>query len=109
MGTIVPLMSCQARLPVYAVVVGALFAASPAWVPTVVVLSMLARVGGDDDDAARAAFAKAAVEVELPADGMLGAESCTLRALDESLSALDRALPLVKRRIIGACAACVLC
>ncbi len=37
---IVPLMSCQARLPVYAVVVGALFAASPAWVPAVVVLSM---------------------------------------------------------------------
>jgi ferrous iron transport protein B len=37
---IAPLMSCQARLPVYAVVVGALFAASPAWVPSVVVISM---------------------------------------------------------------------
>jgi len=37
---IAPLMSCQARLPVYAVVVGALFAASPNWVPATVVLVM---------------------------------------------------------------------
>jgi ferrous iron transport protein B len=37
---IAPLMSCQARLPVYAVIVGALFAASPAWVPSIVVISM---------------------------------------------------------------------
>ena len=37
---IVPLMSCQARLPVYAVVVGALFAAAADWVPAVVVLVM---------------------------------------------------------------------
>ncbi len=37
---IVPLMSCQARLPVYAVIVGALFAASPSWVPATVVLVM---------------------------------------------------------------------
>jgi len=39
---IVPLMSCQARLPVYAVVVGALFAGSANWVPAVVVLTMYA-------------------------------------------------------------------
>ncbi len=37
---IVPLMSCQARLPVYAVLVGALFAAFGGWVPALVVLTM---------------------------------------------------------------------
>lgn len=37
---ILPLMSCSARLPVYAVVVGALFANQGPWVPSLVVLSM---------------------------------------------------------------------
>jgi ferrous iron transport protein B len=37
---IAPLMSCQARLPVYAVVVGALFAGSASWIPASVVLVM---------------------------------------------------------------------
>ncbi len=39
---ILPLMSCQARLPVYAVVVGALFTSFGGWVPSVVVISMYA-------------------------------------------------------------------
>jgi len=37
---VLPLMSCSARLPVYAVVVGALFARSGRWVPSLIVLSM---------------------------------------------------------------------
>ncbi len=37
---LVPLMSCQARLPVYLVVVGAVFAATADWVQAMVVLAM---------------------------------------------------------------------
>lgn len=37
---VLPLMSCQARLPVYAVVTGALFTQFGGWVPAIVVLSM---------------------------------------------------------------------
>ena len=37
---VLPLMSCSARLPVYAVVVGALFSQFAWWVPPVVVISM---------------------------------------------------------------------
>jgi len=37
---VMPLMSCSARLPVYAVIVGALFSRFSWWVPPVVVISM---------------------------------------------------------------------
>jgi ferrous iron transport protein B len=37
---VMPLMSCSARLPVYAVIVGALFSRFAWWVPPVVVISM---------------------------------------------------------------------
>lgn len=37
---VMPLMSCQARLPVYGIVTGVIFAPFGAWVPTLVVVSM---------------------------------------------------------------------
>jgi len=76
--------------------------------PCAVLLSVLARVGSSDVVAAKTAFARAAKEVDLAADVMLGSEACTLSALDEALAALDGALPLVKRQVIRACTECVL-
>jgi Zn-dependent protease with chaperone function len=75
---------------------------------TTVVLSMLAREGHDDDEAARTAFAAGMRAYGDKTRGLLPPDQCNLRAFDAALRFLGQAPPEVKRRLVGACAATIL-
>jgi Zn-dependent protease with chaperone function len=75
---------------------------------TAVVLSMLAREGHDDEEAARTAFDAGMRAYGEKARGLLPPQQCALSAFDASLRFLSQAPPEVKRRLVCACAATIL-
>lgn len=68
-----------------------------------VLLSWLARASGPDREEAAWQAAVSALEIELP--GIVPAENLSLEALDEAVEKLARLKPLVKPRVLKACAA----
>jgi Zn-dependent protease with chaperone function len=74
---------------------------------TAVVLSLLAREGHADEEAARAAFDAGMRAYGDPGRALLPPEECQLPAFDAALRLLGRAPPEVKRRVVVACAACI--
>jgi hypothetical protein len=78
--------------------------------PMITVLSLLAWEGSSEPGQAVQAFA-AGMEAFLggkSAHRLLGREEGTLAKLDAALQGLDKAVPGVKRRVVVACAACIL-
>jgi Zn-dependent protease with chaperone function len=74
------------------------------------VLSLLAWEGNPEPGQAALAFAtgiRAFVGGE-PAQRLLGREECTLAEFDAALRALNKSVPGLKRRVVVACAACIL-
>ena len=74
------------------------------------VLSLLAWEGNPQPGQAAQAFA-AGMETFLGSKSthtLLVREDCTLVEFDAALRALTKAVPSVKRRVIGACTACIL-
>lgn len=74
--------------------------------PLALVLSALARVGAKDESAAGLAF-HAATRGLLEGASLLPAEACSLAAFDRTLRELAQAAPLVKKKILAACSACI--
>jgi len=70
------------------------------------VLSTLAHAGQDSPAEAEQAFHQAVAAVGKPM-ALVPQEECTLQALDAALGQLAQAAPQVKKRIVGAAAACV--
>jgi Zn-dependent protease with chaperone function len=88
-------------------------AAKPSPVPRIadaanVVLSVLAREGQSGEEAARGAFDAAARVFGIPGRNLLLSEHATLANFDAALRSLSGAPPEVKRRLVAACAACIL-
>jgi Zn-dependent protease with chaperone function len=78
--------------------------------PMGTVLSLLAWEGTAEQRAAAQAFA-AGMEAFLGGKSshrLLGREECNLSGFDEALRALNKAVPDVKRRVVVACASCIL-
>ena len=72
------------------------------------VLSLLAWVGTDVPETARKAFLDGVRELSItPAPELLPLDRCGLAEVDQALGALDAASPVLKRRILAACIACV--
>lgn len=73
-----------------------------------VLLSTLARYGHTDDQTIRAAFADGAARLQLdPAPQLLAESECGLRQLSQSLQTLNKVSIREKKKIVHACAACV--
>jgi hypothetical protein len=74
------------------------------------VLSLLAWEGQSDPDAAAAAFAAGmnAFVGGSHSYAPKSREACSLADFDNSLQQLRRAVPAIKRRVVVACAACIL-
>jgi Zn-dependent protease with chaperone function len=77
------------------------------------VLSFLTRVGHRDVQAAGSAFETAVSRLPKTAAprqplSVLPVESCTFKALDRALDRLALASPVIKERVVDACARCVL-
>jgi Zn-dependent protease with chaperone function len=72
-----------------------------------VLLSVLARAGHRDEQAARQAFDAATQALGLPGARMRGAGEADLNALDAALAELEEAAPQVKRRVLEAVVACI--
>jgi Zn-dependent protease with chaperone function len=70
-----------------------------------VVLSMLARVGAQDEGQAEKAFASGRAVLAGPGVGIRFMQSgeCTLEALDHALKKLAVASPLIKKKLMAAC------
>jgi hypothetical protein len=73
---------------------------------TAIVLSVLARVGANDvEAAAAAAFARGVRALATGSDlRLLPAAQCSMTALEGSLDALEKVSPLGKRNLLTACA-----
>jgi hypothetical protein len=78
--------------------------------PMIRVLSLLAWEGNPQPGQAVQAFAAGMARFlgAKPAQPLLVREDCTLVEFDAALRALTKAVPSVKRRVISACAACIL-
>jgi hypothetical protein len=72
-----------------------------------VLLSVLARAGHRDAQAARRAFDAGTQALGLPEARMRAAGEAGLDALDAALADLEEAAPQVKRRVLEAVAACI--
>ena len=71
-------------------------------------LSTLAWLGTNEPANAQAAFRAAVRELIVsPAPEFLPAAACGLSQVDTALSELERATPVVKKRILAACVACI--
>ncbi len=84
---------------------------SPLLPDCVLVLSFLARAGHDDVAAAGRAFQKASSRLpktETTAPTIVPPEQCDFKALDLALDHLALASPIIKQRVVDACARCVL-
>jgi Zn-dependent protease with chaperone function len=73
-----------------------------------VLLSMLARAGHRDVEAAREAFEQGWQTLELPQARLRPAEATGLDALDLALAVLDEAVPRVKRQILQGAVTCII-
>jgi hypothetical protein len=71
------------------------------------VLSALARVGHQDEEAVRSAFDAGAAQLGVPGLRLLPREAATLAAVGESLDVLATAAMPLKKRIVIACATTV--
>lgn len=71
-------------------------------------LSVLARVGTRDAEAALSAFRPAMAQFSREFREPLDAEQCTLPALSAALDKLNSLAPLLKKSVIEACADCVI-
>jgi hypothetical protein len=74
------------------------------------VLSLLAWAGQEEPSAAGVAFAAGmrAYTGSEPSAALLPRDQCSLRQFDAALRTLTQAAPEVKRRVVAACAACIL-
>jgi Zn-dependent protease with chaperone function len=72
-----------------------------------VLLSMLARAGHRDEQAARHAFGAATQALGLAQARMRGTNETDLDALDAALTDLEEAAPQIKRRVLEAVVACI--
>jgi Zn-dependent protease with chaperone function len=72
-----------------------------------VLLSLLARAGHRNEEAARTAYARAWQHLALPEGRLRSADASDLEALDAALTSLEEAAPRVKRQILQAAAACI--
>ena len=71
------------------------------------VLSILAYAGQEDEADVKGAFDKGMAQVGRRASSPLPKSDCSLHNLDAALNALAEAAPKLKRKILGACVACV--
>ena len=71
-------------------------------------LSILAHRGHSEEEQAKLAFQNGQRELDLPKLILRPANRCTLTVLDLSLVTLSEATPQVKRKILKACAACIM-
>jgi hypothetical protein len=75
--------------------------------PCEVLLSVLAHVGHEDENAARRAFAAGAGRLQDLALRFRPLAESRLRDLDEALNVLTTVAPRPKQRLVEACAACI--
>lgn len=72
------------------------------------VLSVLARVGAEDEQAAEAAYRKVMVQFDRNSESLLDKSKCTFNALGDALGRLNELTPMLKQSVIQACADCIL-
>jgi Zn-dependent protease with chaperone function len=75
--------------------------------PSAVVLSALARAGESSPEGQARAFEVGASALGWPVGGMLPEPQSGLKAVDEALKVVGSAAPLLKKRVLTACAACI--
>jgi hypothetical protein len=87
------------------------YRSAAALVPQVAtVLSRLAWEGTSQEGEAQAAFAagmRSFLGKEDPSNRLVRRDQCSLRDFDAALRTLAEALPAIKRRVVDACAACI--
>jgi hypothetical protein len=88
------------------------YRSAAALVPQVaMVLSLVAWEGAAQEGEAQAGFAagmRSFLGREEPSNRLLPRDKCSLRDFDAALRTLAEAVPAIKRRVVDACAACIL-